>query len=106
TDCSALVGSCLAGSAAPSINRESIQFVAPADGRYFIIVDSSNNSTGTFTLDVSVELAMCPPGNTLGCLDDVTMSYCGPLGAPVSFRCETGCTAGACDIPGGHICQD
>ncbi|MFU8805884.1 MAG: PPC domain-containing protein, partial [Bradymonadaceae bacterium] len=106
-DCSKVDRTCYAGVRNTGLNRESIQFVAPETGRYYIIAGAGlSGATGRFTVTASVDLPMCAPGTLLGCSDDETLSYCGQLGAPIPYACATGCTGSACDQQTGEICYD
>ncbi|MBA2663024.1 MAG: hypothetical protein H0U74_12070 [Bradymonadaceae bacterium] len=107
TDCSNAAQSCVAGSNQNVLTPEVLHFAAPHSGRYYIIVDSKVLAeSGAFRLDVTVDLPMCPPGNLIGCSDTQTLTYCGPLGAPMPHRCDTTCTGSACDQPNGDVCHD
>ncbi|MFU8804127.1 MAG: hypothetical protein ACNA8W_09990, partial [Bradymonadaceae bacterium] len=107
TSCADVGGSCVAGSYSGVNEIDQLVYVAPADDRYFIIVDSSaNNLSGPFELQVSVDLGMCPPDSFQGCLDDQALGYCTSEGAVVSHRCVDGCVGGACGTARGDICYD
>jgi hypothetical protein len=101
--CVAIADSALSG------GTERIVFIATQTGRYHIIADawSSSTSTGTFTLNVTVDPPVCDtPGQILGCRDDTTLEYCLNDGFGVTYTCKSTCTDSMCDEPRGDICYD
>ncbi len=94
---------CLAGSDGSS--DETIAFSAPADGRYFLVVDTATTApTGTYSLDVSIQNPICT-ANSNTCIDAMTLETCDSLGLMTSQQtCMFGCAAGACNTPPNDIC--
>lgn len=90
-------------------DSERLQFVAPATGDYYIVVDtvSSTISTGQFTITANVSSAVCTPGEVFGCnLNGTAIEYCTPLGIIGEYVCNGGCVNDACVAPLGDICAD
>lgn len=107
SNCNSIDRTCYIGESNAGLTRETVQFVAPTTGRYYIIAGARQSSaSGRFTVTASVDLPMCNPGTLLGCSDDSTLSYCSELGAPTPYACATSCTGSACDLQTGEICHD
>ncbi|MEZ4461757.1 MAG: hypothetical protein R3E66_18950 [bacterium] len=69
-----------------------LEFTAPADGTYFMVVDGVMN--GAFELEVSKHVDECVSGTT-SCADATTLNTC-VSGRIVSQSCDVGCSLGAC----------
>ncbi len=68
SDCSDIAGTCGAGSDSGTI--ETIDYVIPTDGTYYIITDAfSSNASGSFSLTVDLVTPICTPGATV-CVGD------------------------------------
>lgn len=104
-DCSSNIhNSCVA--AVDSGNPETIDFVAPADGTYYIVGDnySSLSHSGEFTMEISVTEPECIASTfQQTCLDDTTLEYCNELGLIGERECA--CENDVC-LNGGDTCAD
>lgn len=105
SNCSDVPGSCVVGSDQTGGMREEAQFVG--DGStYTVVVDSQFQGNGQFTIDATLQMPSCTPGDNLGCSSGTTLEYCSELGVPVHYQCASSCTANACDAPTGEVCVD
>jgi len=90
-------------------DSETLQFVAPSAGDYFIVVDtvSSTIASGQFSISATVSSASCVPGEVFGCnAGGTALEYCTDLGITGEYACNGGCLNGACVVPQGDICAD
>lgn len=101
------IGACVAGADDELSNStERLQFVAPADGEYYIVAQAFDVSgTGAFTLDVTVTPRQCLPSTTPPTCNGNNLTYC-DNGQLVDYACNGTCTGSACDTPTGDICID
>ncbi|MFU8804779.1 MAG: hypothetical protein ACNA8W_13270, partial [Bradymonadaceae bacterium] len=107
TNCLEAAESCLASVDRFTAQPEHLLFVAPVQGRYYLVVDSQETDPrGQFTLDVEVFEPTCEAGENLGCEDGSTLSYCTEVGLPADYACVSGCSSGACGTPSGDACVD
>lgn len=100
--------SCVAGADRTGYNSaETLDFVVPEAGRYFIFADSySGQPQGMFTLDVEVIPAVCTPLSA-ACIDDQTLGICkADRSGYEPYACNGGCANDACGQPRGDICAD
>ena len=102
---------CLAEEDSGGNGGEVIQFVAPADGTYYIAVAAYFSSgNGTFTLDVDVQAPQCVPGDPSVCdpMNASDLLFCDSLGLyNTPYTCSSGaCAGGACVAPSGDICLE
>lgn len=90
-------------------NTESLAFVAPSDGTYFVFADlnGSASSSSVLTLDVEISpTGTCTPGSS-SCVDSDTVAFCDNGGTTlVEYPCDGGCSAGFCGTPSGEGCYD
>lgn len=108
TDCETPQLACVDGVDKTATNGiESLDFIVPAAGRYFIMADSYGAySSGEFTLEVDVIGAACNPQDVT-CIDGQTLGVCkSDRSGYESYACDGGCSASACGAPRGDICQD
>ncbi len=90
SDCADIAGTCGAGSDRGQI--ETINYLIPSDGTYYIIADAFLTSgSGNFTLDVELTTPICTPGTTQ-CMGN-NLDTCLPDGS--GFDTQT--CPGSCD---------
>jgi hypothetical protein len=99
TDCANVQGTCLVGRDATVGTGETIDWVAPATGTYFVIADAYGTLTGNdFTIDYSIT---CPPV-AVCCVGEVCYLYnevdCGLAGG-IWHADMTVCDPNPCEIP-------
>lgn len=111
TDCADLANTCVAGDETFS-TPISLQYIAPADGVYYIVADvdatSSTNISDLFEMEIKVSAPNCIFGQTQpSCLPDgQTLEYCQPNNTLAEFNCVGSCAGGACANPTGDTCFD
>ncbi len=105
-DCGSASATCVAGKDEANVQNETTQWLS--DGNpYFVIVDASSSlAAGSFTVSVTWQAPQCTPGESLGCADGSTLSFCSQLGLITSMPCGGACVADACTMPAGQVCAD
>ncbi len=106
-DCADINNACVAGSNGG--NPESLTYVAPATGRYYVVGDSTSSSaSGDSTMTIQAGPPECDPSvDAPQCAaDGVTLQYCGTYGFWHDYTCQSSCSAGACSPHSGQVCAD
>ena len=96
---------CLAVDNITGASGESVTFVAPTSGTYYVAVAArSTSATGTFTLTATTQAPQCSPTDAPTCdAAGVALEYCDSFGLPATFPCPGNglCTGSSCDQPEG-----
>ncbi|TXD37716.1 hypothetical protein FRC98_08490 [Lujinxingia vulgaris] len=89
--------------------RGELRWTAEDDETLVVALDrTSSFSSGTtpFTFYYTLESSPCAIGQ-LTCAGDDVLAYCDAQERRLrAIACESGCSDGACVVPGGDICQD
>ncbi len=77
------------------VGKETLEFLVPADGRYYFTVDSREGVTsGIFTIEATVQDPACIPNTALGCdLAGNNVEYCNEVAQIETYACAGGCNA-------------
>lgn len=116
TDCADVQNTCLIGRDATVATGETIDWVAPADGTYYVICDAYGTNVGNdFTMDYVITCgpplgACCLPD--YGPCEDLSEADCAAAGGEwhgdvlcANYECPTAPPVWACCLP-DYTCQD
>jgi hypothetical protein len=96
---------------ANTISGQAGQLQYSAQQQETIYVVSDRTSSGTISLNYTIDIQLrqpdCTPGQPAACAaDGITLEYCDGFGFSQQFTCNTGCANGACTNPSGDLCVD